>query len=136
MERVIDGDTIVVSGLGPVRYIGIDTPEAGEPFYYEAKKRNTELVGGKGLRLKICGPSPHDRYGRTLAWVYANGIFVNEELLRQGLARTLVIPPCGLELADELMAVEKQALLSRAGMWAGAAERPAGHDRLKTIDAK
>ncbi|MCR4288117.1 MAG: thermonuclease family protein [Deltaproteobacteria bacterium] len=136
LERVIDGDTIVVSGLGHVRYIGVDTPEAGEPFYDEAKKRNTELVGGKGLRLEICGPSPRDRYGRTLALVYANGIFVNEELLKQGLARALIIPPCGVELADELRAVEKQALLSRAGMWAGAAKRLVEHDRLKTIDAK
>ncbi|MBI5236903.1 MAG: thermonuclease family protein [Deltaproteobacteria bacterium] len=136
VERVIDGDTIVVRGVGPVRYIAVDTPEAGEPFYYEAKKRNTELVGGKVLRLKICGPSPHDRYGRTLAWVYADGIFVNEELLKQGLARTLIIPPCGVELADELRAVEKQAVSSRTGMWAGRAVRPLGHERLKTIDAK
>lgn len=138
VERVIDGDTIAVSGLGPVRYIGIDTPEAGEPFYHEAKKRNAELVGGKGLRLGICGPSPHDRYGRTLALVYAGGVFVNEELLKDGLARTLIIPPCGVELADELRAVEKQALLGGAGMWSQDqdAERRHGGGSLKTIDAK
>lgn len=136
VERVIDGDTIVVSGLGPVRYIGVDTPESGEPFYHEAKKRNTELVGGKGLRLEICGPSPRDRYGRTLALVYANGVFVNEELLKDGLARTLIIPPCGAGLADELRAVEKQALLGRAGMWAQDAESLHGGGSLKTIDAK
>lgn len=138
VERVIDGDTIVVSGLGPVRYIGVDTPEAGEPFYHEAKKRNTELVGGRGLRLEICGPSLHDRYGRTLALVYAGGVFVNEELLKDGLARTLIIPPCGVELADELRAVEKQALLGRAGMWAQDqdAESRHGGGSLKTIDVK
>ncbi len=137
-ERVIDGDTIVVSGLGTVRYIGVDTPEAGEPFYHEAKKRNTELVGGKGLRLGICGPSPRDRYGRTLALVYADGVFVNEELLKDGLARTLIIPPCGVGLADELRAVEKQALLNRAGMWDQDhdAESLHGGGSLKTIDAK
>ena len=45
--RVIDGDTIVLKGGQRVRYIGIDTPEKGRPYYLEAKKENERLVLGK-----------------------------------------------------------------------------------------
>jgi micrococcal nuclease len=31
VERVIDGDTIVVAGVGSVRLIGVDTPETVDP---------------------------------------------------------------------------------------------------------
>ena len=31
VERVIDGDTVVLSSLGTVRLIGVDTPETVDP---------------------------------------------------------------------------------------------------------
>jgi len=36
--RVIDGDTIVITGGERIRYIGIDAPEVNEVFYQEAKE--------------------------------------------------------------------------------------------------
>ena len=117
VEDVVDGDTIRVSGGVALRYIGIDTPEVGEPLYHEARRRNSELVGGKKVRVVVCGEEPRDRYGRTLAWVYVDGVFVNGKLLAEGLARTLIIPQCGLLKEDELVGLEMEAREKGVGIW-------------------
>jgi micrococcal nuclease len=106
--RVIDGDTIEVSIEGTeedVRYIGIDTPETvkpGTPVQCggpKAHEVNERLVGGRTVTLRF-DAERHDVYGRLLAYVYLPGgkrggrpLFVNAELARRGLARTLTIPP-------------------------------------------
>src|SRR5215213_4702317 len=80
--RVIDGDTIEVDLGGReehVRYIGIDTPESaipGEPvecFGKEAAAANEDLVDGETVRL-VFDAERRDRYGRLLAYVYADEI--------------------------------------------------------------
>jgi micrococcal nuclease len=86
--QVIDGDTIIIQGGKHVRYIGIDTPEIYpevEPFGVEAWQANRALVEGKEVRLEE-DVSDRDKYGRLLRYVYVSGIFVNAELIRQGLA--------------------------------------------------
>ena len=93
--RVIDGDTIEVSGRRRVRYIGIDTPEiGGTPEYYgpEATSFNRDLAGGRKVHLAK-DESERDRFGRLLRFVYADGILVNAELVREGYARAVVYPP-------------------------------------------
>ncbi|WP_376793275.1 thermonuclease family protein [Thermoflexus sp.] len=73
--KVIDGDTIDVSiggGAFRIRYIGIDTPEQGEPYYAEATEENRRLTEGKTLYL-IKDVSETDRYGRILRYVIAGG---------------------------------------------------------------
>jgi micrococcal nuclease len=109
VTEVVDGDTIEVEladgGEEDVRYIGIDTPETVKPDTpvecggEEAHRLNEQLVGGRQVTLHI-GDEPRDDYGRLLAYVYLPGagraggaLFVNAELLRRGLARTLTIPP-------------------------------------------
>ncbi len=47
---------------------------------------------GRRARL-IFGVERRDVYGRLLAYAYIDHRFVNAELLRRGLARTLAIPP-------------------------------------------
>ena len=96
VRYVIDGDTIILASGKRVRYVGIDTPERGEDFYGEAKRRNGELLDGGTVTFEACRSEPRDRYGRLLGWVYVDGVDVGGELLREGLARTLSIPPCGL----------------------------------------
>jgi micrococcal nuclease len=99
--RAIDGDTIEVR-LGDrtedVRYIGVDTPETVKPgtpvqcFGPQAHRFNARLVGHRRVWL-IFGRERRDAYGRLLAYVHRGHRFVNAELLRQGLARALTIPP-------------------------------------------
>jgi micrococcal nuclease len=60
---------------------------------------NERLVGGRTVTLRF-DVERRDVYGRLLAYVYLPGaapgghaLFVNAELVRRGLARTLTIPP-------------------------------------------
>jgi micrococcal nuclease len=101
VSRVIDGDTIEVrvpGGEEEVRYIGIDTPETvkpGEPvqcFGPQSSVANKRLVEGRPVRL-VFDRERRDVYGRLLAYVYADGRFVNAALVRGGYARTLTIAP-------------------------------------------
>lgn len=122
---VADGDTVVLEGGEKVRYVGIDTPERGEPFFGEARQRNLSLVLGKEVRVVVCEGEPRDRYGRLLAFVYAGDVFVNRALVEEGLARRLIIPPCGLPVAEEFKRLEDDARDRVLGLWAGPRARRA-----------
>jgi micrococcal nuclease len=107
VTHVVDGDTIDVRMSGgeeeTVRYIGIDTPETVKPDTPvqcggpQAHAVNERLVGDRTVILRF-DAERRDVYGRLLAYVYrprAEGrpLFVNAELVRRGLARTLTIAP-------------------------------------------
>jgi micrococcal nuclease len=124
--RVIDGDTIKMNGVGSVRYIGIDAPERGEPYYDEARRYNEELLSKGDARLKY-GRARFDRYGRTLAYVYVRDdagdtIFVNEELVRAGWAVPSEIPP-DVDFAATFRRAEEEARREGRGMWAAGGPR-------------
>ena len=113
---VYDGDTIQVNGTEKVRYIGIDTPERDDCFFWEATLRNRELVDERTVLLEICSESPVDQYGRTLAHVSVDDSLVNATLLNEGYARALRIPPC-TSRADYYQQLEDEAQNSGKGMW-------------------
>jgi micrococcal nuclease len=123
--RVVDGDTIILDGVGSVRYIGLDAPERDEPYYRQARRYNAALLARGRIRLAY-GPERYDRFGRTLAYVYVrNGAgratFVNEELLRAGWAETMEIPP-NVARAALFRGAEAEARRAGRGMWAAGAE--------------
>jgi len=70
VQRVIDGDTLVVAGIGTVRLIGVDTPETVDSrkpvqFYaMEASAFTKRHAEGQTVRLEFEG-SRKDRYNRT-----------------------------------------------------------------------
>ena len=118
VTRVIDGDTIVIEGNYRVRYIGIDTPEVHpevEAFGLEAWQANRELVEGKIVHLErdVCEV---DKYGRLLRYVYVGDIFVNAELVRQGLAYAQFYPP-DTKHQDYLEKLEQEAKQAGRGIW-------------------
>lgn len=124
VTRVVDGDTIEVAldgGTEDVRYIGVDTPETvkpGEPvqcFGPQASELNHELVDGEMVRL-VFDRELRDVYGRLLAYVHVGGTFVNAELVREGYARTLEIPPNTAE-ADRFATLESRAGRAGLGLW-------------------
>ena len=119
---VDDGDTIVVAGGERVRYLGINTPEVahkdepGEPFGDEAKAFNKKLVQGRWINLELA-EQQRDPYGRLLAYVFlADGTFVNGKLVRQGYAHLLRKQP-KLRYWERLLALQRQALKKKKGMW-------------------
>lgn len=118
VERVIDGDTVRLRGGERVRYLGMDAPESGEPFYSQSRERNSGLVLHKKIRLLVCAGSARDMYGRTLAWIYSGDELVNLTLVKEGLARVLMKPPCGMEKESLFRRAEKQAVKEKKGLWA------------------
>ncbi len=128
VKTVVDGDTILVSGLpegsGLVRLIGIDAPETGagrttrECFGPEARRWLADRTpAGSRLRL-VPDVGERDRFGRRLAYVYAaDGAFLNAELVAGGFATTMTIRP-NVRHADELHALERRARAERRGFWA------------------
>jgi micrococcal nuclease len=116
--RVIDGDTIEIAGGAHVRYIGMDTPETYPKVEFygpEAKAKNIELVEGKLVTLEK-DVSDTDKYGRLLRYVYADGVFVNGELVRLGYAEAVPYPP-DTRYQWQLEQLEKEAKAAKRGLW-------------------
>ena len=87
VERIIDGDTIILDGGEKVRLIGIDTAEMDDPRpavlgYARAGKAYLDgILHGRKVRLEHDWQKK-DKYGRTLAYVYLpDGTFVNKKIV-------------------------------------------------------
>jgi micrococcal nuclease len=118
--RVVDGDTVVLTGIGKVRLIGIDTPEVygrQECFGREASAfAKRELPPGTEVSYRL-GVESRDRYGRTLAYVWlGDGRMVNELLARRGYAQPLTIPP-NVDYAARFRAAAARARRQGLGLW-------------------
>lgn len=98
VNRVIDGDTIEVrmsnGNIERVRYIGVDTPERGEPCWDEARNYNASLLRQGAVRM-TADRGNRDSYGRLLRYVYAGNTFVNLELVKSGHATARYYSPNG-----------------------------------------
>lgn len=115
VTRIIDGDTIEIEDRVKVRYIGIDTPEIGEPYYLEAKEANLKLVGGKRIQLEK-DVEDKDEYGRLLRYVWVAETMVNAELVRLGYAYSYSYPP-NLKYQAHFLQLEKEAREQKRGLW-------------------
>jgi micrococcal nuclease len=138
--RAVDGDTLEVGldggGVETVRVIGVDTPETVKPdtpvqcFGPEASAFEHREVEGRRVRL-LLGVERRDVYGRLLAYVWvvppagagrthlrarSRPRFLEAELLRRGLARTLPFPP-NTRFAERFAALQATAARSGRGLW-------------------
>lgn len=93
VQRVVDGDTLLLTNQARIRLIGPDTPETvkprapKEPFGDEATEFTRQFIDEcDGLVRLEFDRERVDRYGRFLAYVWADGRMLNEELIRAGLA--------------------------------------------------
>ncbi|MDO8452142.1 MAG: thermonuclease family protein [bacterium] len=122
VTRVVDGDTVVISTGETVRYIGIDTPETVKPgtpvqcFGKEASAKNKELVLGKVVTLAK-DVSEVDKYGRLLRYIYVDGVFINDYLIRNGFASASTYPP-DVKYSNQFKEAEKEARENKRGLWA------------------
>ncbi len=125
VDRVVDGDTakVWVDGKSEyVRYIGIDTPESVkedspvECFGQEASSFNEQLLARNDqVRLEF-DRERRDQYGRLLAYVYSGPTLLQAELLREGYATTLEIPP-NTSRARQFAKLESEARETGRGGW-------------------
>jgi len=121
LVRVVDGDTIEVTIGGQqltVRYVGVDTPERGEPGYKAAAAANQGFLGDGNIWL-LRDQTDRDRYGRLLRFIYtAEGVFVNREMLLQGWAQPLEFKP-DITRAEEFRRLALDAAKAKRGFWSG-----------------
>lgn len=126
VKSVIDGDTIAVEINGTdyvVRYIGIDSPEAtSDVLASQATQKNEDLVLGKTVTL-IMDASEVDRYERLLRYVVVDGVFVNETMVRLGMATAVSYPP-DTACASTFREAQGVAEMGLLGMWAAPLLKP------------
>ena len=125
VERVVDGDTIVVDSGGVelyVRYIGMDAPEAVKldtPVQFmapEATQANAQLVSGQTVILER-DTSEADDSARLLrhVWVDRDGtlFLVGLELVKAGFAQATPLPP---DTKYEALYADAEAQAKAAGL--------------------
>ncbi|MCX7995597.1 MAG: thermonuclease family protein [candidate division WOR-3 bacterium] len=115
VTEVIDGDTFKTEQGKTVRLLGINAPELDEPGGDIAKEFLKTLILDKKVQLKK-DVTEKDDYGRYLCYVYLDGKFINEEMLRTGLAETKFYPPDTL-YKKVMQEVEKIAIRNKKGLW-------------------
>ena len=114
-SRIYDGDSLVLNNGTEVRLIGIDTPEKGQRGADEAWDFLKGLITGKGLRIEK-GVEEYDKYNRLLVYMYAGDTFVNAEMIKNGYAVTLFIPPND-KYKEEFTKLEADAKEGKKGLW-------------------
>lgn len=125
VARIIDGDTVDVTTNGRkirVRLDAIDCPEDGQHWGDTAKFGLIKLIGGKTVHLENHGL---DRYGRTLATIYAsqdsgaNWVNVNERMLALGHAWVMrrFYNHLPKHRRDSLNRIETWAKSRKVGLW-------------------
>jgi micrococcal nuclease len=134
VERVVDGDTVIVHIGGErerVRLIGIDTPEIAHEGSSDRPGNPAECFGDEAMRytesLLPVGSEvrlerdvvPRDDYGRLLAYVYrlSDDLFVNMAIVRDGFAQPLTIPPNDT-FASQFVEAARDAERESVGLWA------------------
>jgi len=137
--KVIDGDTLTVNYNGKrenIRLIGIDTPEsfAGKKARRDSKRSHTDMAqilqsGKKAAeytktRVKSgdlvsveFDVEKRDRYGRLLGYVFlSDGRMLNEEIIKNGYASVLSIPP-NLNYQERFIEAYRYARRNNLGLW-------------------
>ena len=121
--RVIDGDTITINNA-KIRFSGIDAPEKN---YYgqtqfckgpkgvwacgkKASSKLKKLINGQEVQ---CTDEGKDRYGRTLSICYANGVDLQAEMVRSGMAVAY------LRYSNRYENEMVEAMVAQVGIWGG-----------------
>ncbi|MCM3783597.1 thermonuclease family protein [Neobacillus mesonae] len=127
LDRAVDGDTLKVIYEGKsdsVRLLLVDTPETShpklgvQPLGNEAKaytKKALEEADKIELEFDICGN--RDKYSRLLAYVYLDGVMLQESLLEEGLARVAYIYQPNVRYVDQFEAIQKESQKKGIGIW-------------------
>ncbi|MCR0262448.1 thermonuclease family protein [[Clostridium] innocuum] len=123
-SKCTDGDTahFLIRGKDTtVRFLAINAPEytkTKEPYGKEASEYVCDiLTNANTIELEYDdGSDTLDKYGRTLAWVYADDVLLQRELVQRGLAEVKYIYG-DYAYTEELKTLEKEAKKEKLNMW-------------------
>ncbi|PIS20947.1 hypothetical protein COT52_01135 [candidate division WWE3 bacterium CG08_land_8_20_14_0_20_43_13] len=117
VERIVDGDTVVLHNGTIVRYVGITSPETGEPFEEEATEANRKLVEGKTVKLEYDNYKA-DKFGRILAYLVVDGKNVSVEMARLGMASVVIYQhKKPFIYQEQLLKAQEEAKKDKRGFW-------------------
>lgn len=127
LKRVIDGDTLDLTDGRRIRLLGINTPEIGRTFKTDATDALKALTKSGKLTIEYDGPKDKaiGRYKRTLAYVHCDGVFVNGEIVRRGLAYIYIYPNTKAH-NKELISYQREAREAKRYLWTKPLPEPAG----------
>ena len=128
VERVVDGDTLLLANGARIRLQGVDTPETVkpnhpvEPFGPEATEFTRRFVaqGNGAVRLQF-DRERLDKYGRFLAYVWVGARMLNEELVRAGLATAELQYRYSSTMKTRFRRAEEEAEAAARGIWSSRA---------------
>ncbi|MDD4817579.1 MAG: thermonuclease family protein [Victivallaceae bacterium] len=128
--EVYDGDTLTCLSLDDknkykLRLYGIDAPEAEQPFGDEARIALHRLLYGRQVAFKVLDS---DKYGRNVAKVYCDNLYINLEMVSEGMAFHYY------EFAKrdlDLPLAEEQARRREIGVWSRPNPEPPWHYRKR-----
>jgi micrococcal nuclease len=139
VQRVVVGDTLLLTNGEKVRLIGVDTPEVKESkkLYREDERTGRDietikelgkkaseftksLVDRKEVRLEYDQANAYishrDKYGRVLAYVYLkDGTFVNAEIIKKGYGFAYTRFP--FQYMEGFRRYEREAREKERGLW-------------------
>lgn len=125
--RVADGDTITVLDASKIQYkvrlAGIDAPEKAQAFGDRSRESLEGLVAGRSVKVET---HKKDRYGRLVGKVLLDGVDVNLEQIRRGLAWFYREYAHEQSVADQqsYARVETEARALGKGLWGDKAPAP------------
>jgi micrococcal nuclease len=124
VERVVDGDTLLIDGNRRVRLQGVNSPETVKPdspierWGPEASEFTKRFIAESGgqLRFEVDGETV-DKHDRFLAFAWSGDRLLNEELVRAGLARATLYYDFSPRNKERLRKAQQEAKQARRGIW-------------------
>ena len=118
VTEVSDGDTLKLSDGKSFRLYGVNAPEVKESYFEEAKAFTQNLVLGKEISFEQEANYKVDKFGRELGYVFIDGVNLNIELVKNGLARVVLYEKrAKIKYQDELLSAEQEAKVKRLEVW-------------------
>ena len=124
VERVVDGDTLILASGARVRLQGINTPETVKPeaaievWGPEASQFAKDFLHRASNRVRLSfSLERKDRYDRFLAFVWNGDVMLNEELVRAGLAQARLDYRYSGTMKNRLSKAQDEARKAGRGIW-------------------
>ncbi len=115
IKRVVNANKLKTDKDEYVLFAGIRAPFPNDPSGDDAVNAVREMVEGKRIRMRF-GDHQTDKEDRWVAFVFVDGQFVNEEIVRQGLAYVR-LKRGEQRFEQELLEAQREARSERRGIW-------------------
>ena len=119
VKRVLSGQKVKLEVDKPedeyLVYAGIRAPIKEEPLFEESTKRNAELVERREVRIRF-DDEHRNKEGHLSAYVFSGEEFVNETLVREGLAYARITGSSD-RFGKRLLAAQGEARKAKRGLW-------------------